>query len=218
MEHRGRICLPSSVISLVRGKVVKPVGFTPFGSALNQCNAVSEGSSGLPPGRLFSPNIDGAVSHWDLFDLKEKVALDSIGVSIWQMAAGPIISLPRHTKDDTLLIENGHANDKIGDGDDPETSESEDDSDLVELHEQPTSENTLMALACDDGCVRIYSISDSDKLTYVKSLTQVGGRVLSVTWSPDGNSIYSGSSDGYVSDFEVVEHDYNKNTDCTLQF
>ncbi|KAH7865828.1 hypothetical protein Vadar_011785 [Vaccinium darrowii] len=134
------------------------------------------------------------------------------------MAAGPIISLPRHTKDDTLLIENGHANDKIGDGDDPETSESEDDSDLVELHEQPTSENTLMALACDDGCVRIYSISDSDKLTYVKSLTQVGGRVLSVTWSPDGNSIYSGSSDGYVSDFEVVEHDYNKNTDCTLQF
>jgi U3 small nucleolar RNA-associated protein 4 len=154
------------------------------------------GSSGLPPGRLFSSNIDGSVSHWDLFDLKEKVALDSIGVSIWQMAAGPIISLPRHTKDDTLLIENGHANDKIGDDDDPETSESEDDSDLVELLEQPTSENTRVALACDDGCVRIYSISD--KLTYVKSLTRVGGRVLSVTWSPDGNSIYSGSSDGFI--------------------
>ncbi|XP_058191471.1 WD repeat-containing protein PCN-like [Rhododendron vialii] len=155
-------------------------------------------STGLPPGRLFSSNIDGSVSHWDLFDLTEKVALDSIGVSIWQMAAAPIISSPHHTKDDTLLIENGHANDKIGDDDYPETSESEDDSDLVELHGQPTSENRLVALACDDGCVRIYSISDSDKLIYVKSLTRVSGRVLSVTWSPDGNSIYSGSSDGII--------------------
>lgn len=106
-----------------------------------------------------------------------QVALDSIGVSIWQMAAAPIISSLHHTKDDSLLIENGHANDKIGDDDDPETSESEDDRDLVELHGQPTSENRLVAFACDDGCVRIYSISDSDKLTYVKSLTRVSGEI-----------------------------------------
>lgn len=114
-----------------------------------------------------------------LYTMYLQVALDSIGVSIWQMAAVPIISLLHHTKDDTLLIENGHANDKIGDGDDddPETSDSEDDSDLVELHGQPTSENRLVALACDDGCVRIYGISDSDKLTYVKSLTRVSGEI-----------------------------------------
>ncbi|PSR99921.1 U3 small nucleolar RNA-associated protein [Actinidia chinensis var. chinensis] len=156
------------------------------------------GSTGLPAGRLFSSSIDGSVSEWDLFDLKQKIALDSIGVSIWQMAVAPTISLPRHTMAEPLLIENGHANDKFDNDDDHETSESEDDNDLVELDEQLVIKNTLVALACDDGCVRLYSITDSDKLTYMKSLTRVSGRALSVTWSPDGNLIYSGSSDGFI--------------------
>ncbi|GFY85961.1 transducin family protein [Actinidia rufa] len=156
------------------------------------------GSTGLPSGRLFSSSIDGSVSEWDLFDLKQKIALDSIGVSIWQMAVAPNISSPRHTMVEPLPIENGHANDQFDNDDDHETSESEDDNDLVELHEQPVIENTLVALACDDGSVRIYSITDSDKLTYMKVLTRVSGRALSVTWSPDGNLIYSGSSDGFI--------------------
>lgn len=179
---------------------------------------------------LVLTQFDFSQIYFTVHSIYLQVALDSIGVSIWQMAAAPVTCSPYHTKDNTLLIENGHANGKIGD-DDPDTSESEDDSDLIGLHEQPTSENRLVALACDDGCVRIYSISDSDKLTYVKSLTRVSGeisapflqmtlvgfiycicytivtfvllhfagRVLSVTWSPDGNSIYSGSSDGCVN-------------------
>ncbi|KAA8537865.1 hypothetical protein F0562_027555 [Nyssa sinensis] len=154
--------------------------------------------SGSPPGRLFSSSIDGSVSEWDLFDLKQKTVLDSIGVSIWQMAVAPYYSLPLHTKHEPQHMENGHANNKFNDSDDYETSESEDDADFTELHEQPISENTRVAFACDDGCVRVYIISDSDKLTYVKSLTRVSGRVLSVTWSPDANMIYSGSSDGFI--------------------
>ena len=106
-----------------------------------------------------------------------QIALDSIGVSIWQMAVAPTISLPRHTMAEPLLIENGHANDKFDNDDDHETSESEDDNDLVELDEQLVIKNTLVALACDDGCVRLYSITDSDKLTYMKSLTRVSGEI-----------------------------------------
>ncbi|KAL6995333.1 hypothetical protein U1Q18_005472 [Sarracenia purpurea var. burkii] len=152
------------------------------------------GSTGLPAGRLFSSSIDGSVSEWDLFHLKQKMALDSIGVSIWQIAIAPNVSPPQHTKNESLHIENGNSNDKFDD--DPETSASEDDND--EFNEQPIVGNSLVALACDDGCVRIYSISDTEELTYVKSLTRVSGRVLSVTWSPDGNLIYSGSSNGFI--------------------
>ncbi|KAL7245410.1 hypothetical protein ACSBR2_000691 [Camellia fascicularis] len=155
------------------------------------------GSTGLPSGRLFSSSIDGSVSEWDLFDLKQKIVLDTIGVSIWQMAAATNSSSASRTKDEPLHIENGHDNDELDD-DEHETSESEDDKNLVELYEQPIIENSRVALACDDGCVRIYSIFDLEKLTYVKSLTRVSGRVLSVTWSPDGNLIYSGSSDGFI--------------------
>ncbi|KAA8528450.1 hypothetical protein F0562_035805 [Nyssa sinensis] len=154
--------------------------------------------SGSPTGRLFSSSIDGSVSEWDLFDLKQKIVLDSIGVSIWQMAAAPYNGLPLHMKHEPERIHNGHANDNFNDGDDHETSESEDDVDSVEPHEQPINENTQVALACDDGCVRMYGTSNLGKLTYIKSLTRVSGRVLSVTWSPDANMIYSGSSDGFI--------------------
>ena len=106
-----------------------------------------------------------------------QIALDSIGVSICQMAVAHNISSLRHTIVEPLPIENGHANDKFDNDDDHETSESEDDNDLVELHEQPVIENTLVALACDDGSVRIYGITDSDKLTYMKSLTRVSGEI-----------------------------------------
>lgn len=41
-------------------------------SSLVWCPA---GSKGLPCGRLFSSSIDGSVSEWDLFDLKQKVQL-----------------------------------------------------------------------------------------------------------------------------------------------
>lgn len=44
-------------------------------SSLVWCRA---GSKGLPCGRLFSSSIDGSVSEWDLFDLKQKVCIGLI--------------------------------------------------------------------------------------------------------------------------------------------
>ncbi|KAM7516977.1 hypothetical protein LguiA_006560 [Lonicera macranthoides] len=155
------------------------------------------GSRGEAPGRLFSSSIDGSVSEWDLFDLKQKIVLDSLGASIWQMAVAPSNRSQLHKKQANGFVENGYTNAKFDGGDD-ESSESEDDVDSVELCEELFIENTCVAIACDDGCVRIYSISDSEQLTYNKSLPRVSGRVLSVAWSPDANMIYSGSSDGFI--------------------
>ncbi|XP_052190452.1 WD repeat-containing protein PCN-like [Diospyros lotus] len=154
-----------------------------------------------PTGRLFSSSIDGSISEWDLFELKQKIVLDSIGVSIWQMAVEPYNGLLTHTGDKPIA--NGHANYRMGEHDDHETSESEDDADSVELHEQQSNEDMNLAIACDNGLLRLYSISDSEKLTYIKSFTRVSGRVLSVAWSLDGNLIYSGSSDGFIRCWDV---------------
>ncbi|KAI3685876.1 hypothetical protein L6452_35137 [Arctium lappa] len=157
----------------------------------------SSGSNGLAADRLFSSSIDGSVSEWDLFNLTQKVVVDSIGVSIWQMATHSWSKQQVNTKQDLAYVENGHVTDRtIGDGD--VTSDSEVEVNSLELYEEPFIDNASIAIACDDGCVRIYDISDSDEFTYHKSLPRVSGRVLSVTWSPDAKMIYSGSSDGFI--------------------
>lgn len=157
------------------------------------------GSKGLPSGRLFSSSIDGSVSEWDLFDLKQKIVLESIGVSIWQMAVAPINKLPALEEPRSQRFGNGYLNAKYecSDYNNDESSESEDDSDSEQVH-QKLVEDRRVAIACDDGAVRIYIISDLDKLIYHKSLPRVSGRTLSVTWSHDANRIYSGNSDGLI--------------------
>lgn len=91
------------------------------------------------------------------------------------MAVAPDSNQVLHTALESHPIGNGYVDDKLKDVDDHETSESEDDTDSVELHEQSSSEDISIALACDDGCVRIYSLSDSDDLAYKKSLPRVSG-------------------------------------------
>ncbi|KAG0502909.1 hypothetical protein HPP92_002981 [Vanilla planifolia] len=55
----------------------------------------------------------------------------------------------------------------------------------------------LLALACDDSCVRLYS-AETDDLTYRRSSPRVSGRILSVTWSFDAKLLFAGSSDGLI--------------------
>ncbi|XVF65997.1 hypothetical protein PTKIN_Ptkin09bG0295300 [Pterospermum kingtungense] len=158
------------------------------------------GSKGMSSGRLFSSNIDGSVSEWDLFDLKQKIVLESIGVSIWQMAVAPINKLPVLEEPISQHFGNGYLNDKYeyNDSDDVESYDNEDFSDSEQFHLKLVMEDRRVAIACDDGSVRIYTISVMDKLIYHKSLPRVSGRALSVTWSHDSNRIYSGSSDGLI--------------------
>ncbi|KAL0366286.1 UNVERIFIED_CONTAM: WD repeat-containing protein PCN [Sesamum radiatum] len=165
------------------------------------------GPRGGPLGRLLSSSIDGSVSEWDLFDLRQKKVLDSIGISIWQIAAEPCNDLLVDVKQEIKSHENGHANPSFTSGvSEEENSESEDEDDdknAVEIHDHNDAKHTRLALACDDGCVRIYGVSDAEKLTYIKTLPRVSGRTLSVTWSSDATRIYSGSSDGFIRCWDV---------------
>ncbi|XP_042011235.1 WD repeat-containing protein PCN-like [Salvia splendens] len=156
------------------------------------------GPRGGPLGRLLSSSIDGSISEWDLFGLRQKTVLDSIGFSIWQIAAEPCNHL--NVRREAKYYQNGQTSPSItSEVDDVETSEDEDDDKSVALvHEQNDTESTRLAMACDDGCVRIYRVSDAEELVYNRTLPRVSGRTLSVTWSSDGSRIYSGSSDGFV--------------------
>nr|XP_017228802.1 PREDICTED: U3 small nucleolar RNA-associated protein 4-like isoform X2 [Daucus carota subsp. sativus] len=88
--------------------------------------------------------------------------------------------------------------------DDDDCSESDNDIDSVVTTDGSIVEDANVAMACDDGCVRICTVSD--ELIYHKSLPRVSGRTLSVTWSQDADKIFSGSSDGLIRcwDFKTV--------------
>lgn len=60
--------------------------------------------------------------------------------------------------------------------DDEGESGVEDGSEFDELEEKP---DRRLAVACDDGCVRMYYVSDSEKLTYYRSLPRVSGEKTS---------------------------------------
>lgn len=105
--------------------------------------------------------------------------LESIGVSIWQMAVAPTKKLPALEGSRSRHSGNGYLNDKYehNDSDDDESSESGDVSDSEQVREKLVIEDRRVAIACDDGAVRIYTISDSDKLIYHKSLPRVSGEI-----------------------------------------
>lgn len=99
--------------------------------------------------------------------------LESIGLSIWQIAAAPCNSREVHREVKPKEIENAHVTDNESDCQD--CSESEDDSNSSELHVQASDEDHSLAIACDDGCVRIYNICDAEELIYKRSLPRVSG-------------------------------------------
>ncbi|XP_062099566.1 WD repeat-containing protein PCN-like isoform X2 [Humulus lupulus] len=152
------------------------------------------GSKDLPCGRLLSSSIDGSVSEWDISLLKQKTLLESTGVSIWQMSVAPC---NQNAEPGSQHIGNGYLSNNLNNESHHEGSDSEDDSDSAELHVQSVIKNPRVALACDDGCVRIYSVIE-DELVYTKTLPRVSGRILCVTWSPDAKRIFAGSSDGFI--------------------
>ncbi|ESW32921.1 hypothetical protein PHAVU_001G028900 [Phaseolus vulgaris] len=151
---------------------------------------------GVDGSRLFSSNVDGTVSRWDLFHLKQETVLKS-EVSIWQMAMKfPIDDkVNDENKAERVGKENGNG---FHDFVERESSDSDDDSHSPGPLEHSYKELPRVAIGFNDGRLRIYEITDTDEFILVKSLPPVSGRVLSVTWSEDANYIYSGSSDGLI--------------------
>lgn len=109
-----------------------------------------------------------------------QTVLKTIGVSIWQMAVAPSCNSLTQSEHKAGQTKNVYADGNLDNGVGDVTSESEDDSDdsdAVELHEQIVMENELLAFGCDDGCIRIYSISEIHELIYSRSLPRVSGEI-----------------------------------------
>lgn len=76
--------------------------------------------------------------------------------------------------------ENGHVNHRNNKSSDSESSETDDGDDSVELHEDHAINNSRIAFACDDGCVKIYVVNDDENLTYKRSLPRVSGETATL--------------------------------------
>lgn len=100
--------------------------------------------------------------------------LDSIGVSIWQMAVEPCNNAQLH-QNPPKKYENGHVSFTSGVSSDSESSDGEEDDDSVVLHVDDVNENGRIAFACDDGRVRICAISDEMNLSYERLFPKVNG-------------------------------------------
>ena len=109
-----------------------------------------------------------------------QTVLDSVGVTIWQMALAPSNSDFINTEAEPDHLGNGYLTyDKESDRDEHEMSESDEDSDPPSSLKNSVLEYPLVAIGCDDGCVRIYAVSDSDEFVYTKSLPRVSGEISS---------------------------------------
>jgi len=61
---------------------------------------------------------------------------------------------------------------------------------------------TILAVGCEDGCIRLFDIADGN-LEYIRSLDRQDGRILSLTWSYDDQTIISGSSVSIIHCLDV---------------
>ncbi|KAF3322914.1 cirhin-like protein [Carex littledalei] len=153
-------------------------------------------------GRLLSSSLDGSVLEWDISSLKQKKILDSVAVSIWQMALEP----NDNVKSNTEPFANGHVSTKA---DVDSESESSTIGDVDDGSDHETSSTYVgatyqrLAMACEDGSIRLYNVPDADALNYLRSFPRVSGKMLSVTWSHDAKFIFSGSSDGLIRCWDV---------------
>lgn len=100
------------------------------------------------------------------------MVLESSGASIWQMA----VVLPKsdHGETNGYRMGNGYLK-RFHGSDEHENSDSEEDSDSPDVIKQSSLEDPRVAVGFDDGCVRVYTISDENEFIYKKSLTRVEG-------------------------------------------
>ncbi|CAM6083883.1 unnamed protein product [Calypogeia fissa] len=163
-------------------------------SSLVWCKSWDEEVS--PLGRLFSAGLDGFITEWDLQTLQPKEIVESYGGSVWQLAAEPLVKPVQSSKigNGSVRMQNGALDDDSDESSDEEDSDNEDDKHV----EQKAAEQRVV-VGCDDGCLRLFTVSDSDEgMLYRRSFPRVEGRILSVAWSVDGSKIYSGGSDGCI--------------------
>lgn len=163
-----------------------------------------------PFGRLFSAGLDGHITEWDLGSLKPQAVVDSFGGPVWGMAVEPRIQTTLAKK---RVSGNSRPEESDGNKSDAESEESGDESDedssreegreKVERQREREREERI-AVACDDGCIRLFHVDQPSGLHFIKAFPRVAGRILSVAWSTNGSRIFSGGSDGCIRCWDVT--------------
>lgn len=74
---------------------------------------------------------------------------------------------------------NGYINGHVNGIRERDSSDSEYDEDTPGHQEESFDVVSVLALACDDGCVRLYNVTDTDKLVYKRTLPRVSGEISS---------------------------------------
>ena len=63
-----------------------------------------------------------------------------------------------------------------------------------------------VALACDDGTLRLFTAEHgTPRLMYHKSMPRLGGRLLSVAWHPNGQSVVTGTAVGTLHAWHIAK-------------
>eukprot|EP00890_Picochlorum_soloecismus_P003258 jgi/Picsp_1/3933/NSC_01445-R1_protein len=142
---------------------------------------VDDGEDEAGP-RAFVSSLDGLIVEVDTSSQQIRSTEDSYGGAVWNMCV----------KYDVRKAEGELQKATVMD-----TSGAVDSDEDVEEDEGVSTHHHLIAAACDDGAVRIYSVEKNiPGLKFEKTLPPVGGRTLSVAWHPTKPILVSGSTEG----------------------
>jgi hypothetical protein len=100
--------------------------------------------------------------------------VESMGGSVWQLAAEHTTRIQKKTMSDGVLQSTGSSKEDEGssDSEDVSISGSEDE-------QQNENREQRVALACEDGCVRIFAVADRQLgMLYRQSLPRIKGEIL----------------------------------------
>jgi len=142
---------------------------------------VDDGEDEAGP-RAFVSSLDGLIVEVDTSSQQIRSSEDSYGGAVWNMCV----------KYNVRKGDGGSQKAQVMD-----TSDAVDSDEDAEEDEGVSAYHHLIAAACDDGAVRIYSVEkNTPGLKFLKSLPPVGGRTLSVAWHPTKPILVSGSTEG----------------------
>ncbi|KAI1294060.1 U3 small nucleolar RNA-associated protein [Mortierella claussenii] len=64
--------------------------------------------------------------------------------------------------------------------------------------------NTILAVGCEDGCVRLFDIANGE-LAFIRSFDKQKTRILSLTWSQDDKTMVTGSANSSIYKWNVEQ-------------
>jgi len=158
------------------------------------------------PSRIFTAGLDGNITEIDLEQYRFGAAIDSHGGAVWQLAIEPFVETPADAAKNLDKKAYGVPGSNSNATGDDENSEDSDDGENIKIDqdETTTEHSPRLAAACDDGCVRLFTIEPGiPGAVYHKSLPKVEGRALAVAWHPSRKFLVSGGSNGCIHVWDV---------------